>query len=152
MPPQMLLRLRCRKQPLDQLSLAAGDVRLFTMRASLISSHIPLSYMIGYSTRTIGYEGLSGQAVFSISCKLERSWRPQCITWILAYLASRHLREKGMEFRLFFSGGQHLNDLLRISHCICGRTRWGSDLVFEATPGRHDELLRLCSRQPGRQQ
>ena len=137
MPPQMLLRLRCRKQPLDQFSLAAGDVRLFTMRASLISSHIPLSYMIGYSTRTIGYEGLSGQAVFSISCKLERSWRPQCITWILAYLASRHLREKGMEFRLF---------------CICGRTRWGSDLVFEATPGRHDELLRLCSRQPGRQQ
>jgi hypothetical protein len=99
-PPKMPLRLPCRKQLLDQISLAVAHVWFFTARASLDSSHIPLSYMIGYSTRPIGYEGLSYQAVFYISYKLERSWRPQSITWILAYLALRHLREKGMGFRL----------------------------------------------------
>jgi hypothetical protein len=40
--------------------------------------------MIGRSTRLIGYEGLSYQAVFHISCNLKRLWRPQSITWILA--------------------------------------------------------------------
>jgi hypothetical protein len=45
----MPLHLPCRKQPLDGFSLAAGQVQLFYALASLRSSHIPLSYMIGCS-------------------------------------------------------------------------------------------------------
>jgi hypothetical protein len=149
MPPQMPLRPPCRKQPPDQFSLAAGQVRLYLEGFAQFFTYTPFLYdWLLYPTYWIRQSIVSGCFLYFMQT--------------LAFTASAiyHLDlgisgisgKKGWDID-DFSGGQHLNDLLRISHCICGRTRWGEwSLASEATPGRHDELPRLCSRQPGRQQ